>query len=103
MSGGVLIVIASDVPVVRLAEALASAGLAIRHDSGRLIIRRAGRVRTIAPELARRLNRLSLPAGGPRPGWGLRAPRIAGAFSFRGFYARLARGDLQMPSQRKLD
>lgn len=67
MSGGVLVVVAADVPVVRLAEALATAGLSIRQDARRLIIRPAGRVRTIAPELARLLNRLSLPAGGPQP------------------------------------
>lgn len=65
MTGSVVVVIAADVPVVRLAEALASAGLAIRHDSGRLMIRPAGRMRTRAPELARLLNRIS--TGGSRP------------------------------------
>jgi hypothetical protein len=67
MSAGVVVVIAADVPVVRLAEALAAAGLSIRHDSGRRIIRRAGRVRTIAPELAALLNRLAIPTGQDRP------------------------------------
>lgn len=59
MTAGVVVVICPDVPVVALAEALAQAGLAIRHDSGRLVIRPAGRMRTIAPELARMLNRIS--------------------------------------------
>lgn len=58
MSGGVVVVISPDVAVASLANALAHAGLAIRHDraANRLIIRPAGRVRAIAPELARLLN-----------------------------------------------
>jgi hypothetical protein len=69
MSADLLVVIAPDVPVVRLAEALATAGLAVRHDSGRLVIRpaSAGRMRTAAPELARLLNRLSLAGRGAHP------------------------------------
>ncbi len=62
MSAGLLVLIAPDVPVVRLAEALAMAGLAVRNDSGRLVIRPAspGHLRTAAPELSRLLNRLSV-------------------------------------------
>lgn len=63
-----MVVIAPDVPVARLAEALAAAGLSARHDSGRVVIRPAtsSRMRTAAPELCRLLNRLSLAAGGSR-------------------------------------
>ncbi len=66
MSAGLLIVIAPDVPVVRLAEALALAGLAVRQDGARLVIRPAARPRR-TPELARLLNRLAMTAGGPPP------------------------------------
>ena len=61
-----LIEIDGTVPVVRLAEALAPAGLTLRHDraTGRLVIRRAGRMPAIAPELAALLNRLAVAAKG---------------------------------------
>ncbi len=64
----VLVVIAPEVPVIALASALAQAGLTIRHERGsaRLVIRPAGSVRTVAPELARLLNRLSLGDGSAR-------------------------------------
>lgn len=66
---GLLVVIAPDVPVVRLAEALATAGLVVRQDGGRLVIRPAspGRMRTAAPELCRLLNRLAMARGGTQP------------------------------------
>lgn len=60
MSAGLLIVIAPDVPVVQLAEALAAAGHAIRQDSRHLVIRPSRPLRTIASELCRLLNWLSL-------------------------------------------
>jgi hypothetical protein len=60
VSAGLLVLIAPDVSVLRLAEALAAAGLVVRHDSGRLVIRPAGRLRTAAPELCCLLNRLSI-------------------------------------------
>ena len=66
MSAGLLVLIAPDVPVVRLADALAMAGLAVRQDGARLVIRHASRPRR-APELARLLNRLAMTAGGPHP------------------------------------
>lgn len=66
MSAGLLVLIAPDVPVVRLADALAMAGLAVRNDSGRLVIRPAARPRR-APELARLLNRIAMAAGGSPP------------------------------------
>jgi hypothetical protein len=54
------------VPVMRLAAALAYAGLVIRHDRtpDRLVIREAGRLPAVAPELAALLNRI---AASPRP------------------------------------
>ena len=60
MSAGLLVLIAPDVPVVRLAEALALAGLAVRQDGARLVVRPASRPCRTAPELGRLLNRLSL-------------------------------------------
>lgn len=67
MSAGVVVVISADVPVVKLAHALATAGLSIRQSEGRLVIRAAGRMRTIAPELAALLNRLAIPTGQDGP------------------------------------
>jgi len=63
----VLIEIDSTVPVVRLAEALACAGLTLRHDraTDRLVIRTARRLPVVAPELAARLNRLAAARGAP--------------------------------------
>ena len=60
VSAGLLVLIAPDVPVVRLAEALAAAGLVVRQDGARLVIRPATRGYRAAPELARLLNRLSV-------------------------------------------
>lgn len=50
-----------EVPVVRLAVALAYAGLVIRHDGApdRLVIREAGRLVAVAPDLAALLNRIA--------------------------------------------
>lgn len=68
MTPGMVAVISPDVSVLRLAEALAEAGLAVREDAGRLVIRPAvaGRVRRVAPELSRLLNRLAVQRGGRR-------------------------------------
>ena len=57
---GVIVVIDDEVPVVRLAAALARAGLVIRHDRGRLVIRKAGRMTAVAPELAKLLNSIAV-------------------------------------------
>ncbi|MGH8319943.1 MAG: hypothetical protein ACREUL_18560 [Steroidobacteraceae bacterium] len=61
MSAGVIVVIAPDVPVVSLANALAEAGLTIRHDraSNRLVISPAGSGRMPAMELTKLLNRIA--------------------------------------------
>jgi len=57
----VIIAIDDSVPVVQLAQALASAGLAIRHDrsTNRLVIRAAARMTARAPELAKLLNSIA--------------------------------------------
>lgn len=62
----VVVQIDDAVPCMRLAAALAYAGLVIRHDGApdRLVIREAGRLPTVAPELAALLNRI---AASPRP------------------------------------
>lgn len=67
MSVDIIVIVAGDVPVVALASALEQAGLRLRYDraSRRLIIRPAGRMRTVAPELAKLLNRIA--AGGAPP------------------------------------
>ena len=64
----IAVVIDDSVPCMRLAEALALAGLVIRHDRHRLRMRPAGssRMQAEAPELAGLLNRLSLAGGGSR-------------------------------------
>jgi hypothetical protein len=57
----VVVQIDDAVPVMRLAAALAYAGLIIRHDGApdRLVVRAAGRLPTVAPELACILNRIA--------------------------------------------
>jgi hypothetical protein len=57
----VVVQIDDEVPVVRLAAALAYAGLVIRHDGApdRLVVREAGRLPAVAPELAALLNRIA--------------------------------------------
>lgn len=63
----VAVLIDDAVPVMRLAAALAYAGLVIRHDGapGRLVIRQGWRMPAVAPELARLLNRIA--CGGAPP------------------------------------
>ena len=57
----VVVQIDDEVPVVRLAVALAYADLVIRHDGApdRLVIREAGRLVAVAPDLAALLNRIA--------------------------------------------
>jgi hypothetical protein len=57
----VVVQIDDKVPVVRLAAALAYAGLVIRHDGApeRLVVREAGRLQALTPELAALLNRIA--------------------------------------------
>ena len=63
----VAVLIDDAVPVMRLAGALACANLVIRQNGApdRLVIREAGRVSAVAPELAKLLNRIS--CGGVPP------------------------------------
>jgi hypothetical protein len=57
----IVVQIDDAVPVMRLAAALAYAGLVIRQDGSpdRLVIREAGRLPAVAPELACILNRIA--------------------------------------------